>query len=679
MEHLPVLRELLLLAGVSLAVVLLFQRLRLPAVVGFIATGALIGPGAFGLIRDAGLIRAMSEIGVVLLLFTIGLEISPADLRALGRRTLIAGGLQILLTVALVAALLRAFGLHPAQALFFGMLVSLSSTAVVFRLLADRIELGSPHGRAATGVLILQDIVVIPFVLGLPLLGRWLQGPLESPRVGLGQVLGVLAFLAGVALVFFAARRAIPWVLGRASRARSREAFLFGVLLVALGSAALADWAGVSLALGSFLAGVMLSESELRPQVTAVVLPFRDTLASVFFVAIGMSLEPRTLLASPLLVAGSTVTLVAIKLVAGIAALRLAGMPWRVAAAAGFALAQVGEFSFVLVQAGAPFGLLGPSGGQAFVAGAVFSLMLTPLLVGRAPVWALALERRLGPMRAAMGRMVLEGEAAGAAGRAAPPAPQVVIAGFGLNGRNVARVLKATRLPHVIVDLDPDALRAAPEGSPVLLGDVTSAEIQKRAGVPRARVLVLALSDPSATRQACRVARSLSREVFIVVRTRYVSEIDQLYGAGANQVIPEEFETSIEIFTAVLRELHVPTNIIHAQIALLREERYSLLRGQKLPSSVVEQLDTILEAGTTDTFLLLQHSPAVGQSLGALGLLAERGARAVAVVRGGGALTDLGGDLALRVGDTLVLTGTHAEMDRAFERLSPAGTWMSPG
>jgi CPA2 family monovalent cation:H+ antiporter-2 len=205
----------------------------------------------------------------------------------------------------------------------------------------------------------------------------------------------------------------------------------------------------------------------------------------------------------------------------------------------------------------------------------------------------------------------------------------------------------------------------------VLVGDIGNALIQRQAGVPRARVVVLALSDPTATRHACRMARSLSSEVFIIVRTRYVDEIDQLYAAGANQVIPEEFETSIEIFTAVMRELHVPTNIVQAQITVLRQERYSLLRGRRLQGAILEQLPTILLERTTDTFLLLQESPAVGRSVAEVGLGAEGEARLVAIVRGGRPLTTVEEDFRLRVGDTLVVTGTHAEVDRVFERLRP--------
>ncbi len=673
MSHgIPVLGELLMLAGVSLAVVMLFRRWRLPAAVGFIVSGVLIGPGGLGLIGDEAMVRTLAEFGVVLLLFTVGLELSITDLGRIGRSAFVAGALQVLLTVGLVAGALALAGLHPARALFFGLLLALSSTALVLKLLSDRLELSAPHGRMATGILLFQDLMVIPFAVAVPWLGRWVApgaglvagpGGAHAPAPG-GGVVRSLVLLAVVVVAFAVARRAVPWLLARAAGTRSREAFVFGVVAVTLGSAWLTSWAGLSLALGAFLAGLILAGSELKSRIEADVLPFRDALSSVFFISIGLLFEPVFIMERPLLVLASTVGLVAVKVLGAVAAMRIAGVSWRVAIAGAVTLAQVGEFSFVLAEAGRPHGLLGESGGQAFYAGAVFSLMLTPFLVEHAPELALAVDRNT-PTGIA-GLRGPEHEVA------APLKSHVVIAGFGLNGRNMARVLRAVRIPHVVVDLDPAGLRlAVSEGSRALAGDIANPHIQEQAGVPEARALVLALSDPTATRHACQQARALSRHVHIIVRTRYVSEIDELHRLGANQVIPEEFETSIEIFTATLREFHVPANVIQAQIRLLRQERYSLLRGMKLPGSVVEQLDAILTQGTCDTFLLLQHSPAIGRTLAEMGLSGDAGARVVAVVRGGHATTTFDESFRLKVADTLVLAGTHGEMEDAFQRLSP--------
>jgi len=676
-HEIPVLRELILLAGASLAVVLLFRRLRLPATVGFIVTGILIGPGGFGLVRDPEMVRTLAEFGVVVLLFTVGLEFSFADLRRLGRRALAGGALQVLLTTLVVAGALVLAGRPPARALFLGMLVSLSSTALVFKLLTDRIELQAPHGRLATGVLLFQDLIAVPFLLLVPVLGYWARGePLTLDALTAGLP-GALTVVIAATAVLLLARRAVPWLLGHASRSGSREAFLFSVLLVVLGSASLASRAGGSLAIGAFLAGLMLASSELRDLIGGDLLPLRDVLASVFFVAVGMSFDPSGVIARPGLVLLSTAGLVLVKVTVATLALRAGGAPTRVSFAAALALAQVGEFSFVLAQAGRPQGLLGADASQAFFAGAVFSLLLTPFVVPLAPRWALALDRVL-PGRARRagaggGEEAPEGaEGAADGGPRRPSSGHVVIAGFGVNGQNVARVLRSVRLPHLVVDLNPDAVALGHgQGSPVMVGDIGNALVQRQAGVPRAKVLVLALSDPTATVHACRLARSLSSELFIIVRTRYVGEIDQLYGAGANQVIPEEFETSIEIFTSVMRELHVPNNVVQSQILLLRQERYSLLRGRKLQGAILEQLPTILLERTTDTFLLLQESPGVGKRPADIGLGAPGEARLVAVVRGGRPITTFEADLSFHVGDTLVVTGTHAEVDRVSDRLRP--------
>ena len=669
----PLLRELLLLSGAALLVLILTRRLRVPAAVGFILTGVLVGPGGLGLVRDAALVGTLAEFGVMFLLFTVGLGLSQDELRQMGRQATLGGLLQMLLTGVATAGVLLMLGQHPARAAFVGMLVSLSSTALVMRVLTDRLEMTAPHGRLATGVLLFQDLMVIPLAVAVPWIAGWWEGSAAAADAGAGPWLEPLARLAAVAVIFMGARRLVPWALVRALRTRSREGFLFGVVLVTIGSAYITSLLGLSLALGAFLAGLVLADTDLRSHVEAGIVSFRDALSAVFFIAIGMLFNPRTVVAYPAIVLASTLGLVLIKAGAAAVALRWAGTPWRIAFAAGVALAQIGEFSLMLAQA-APPGLLSDVGGQAFYAGAVFSMLLTPLLVGRASEWTLALDRKRSERRLA--------QAARAARHGRPsPVPKrydhVVIAGFGLNGRNVARVLRSVRLPHVVVDLDPDSLQAgAEQGSEVLLGDITRPEIQTEAGVPLARVLVLALSDPAATRHACQIARSLSESVFVIVRTRYVAEIDELHRLGANQVIPEEFETSIEIFTAALKQFHVPGNVIRAEIRMLREERYSLLRGLKLPSSVIDQLDTILAGDITDTFVLLQHSPAIGRTLADVKLApgedeAPHAARVVALVRGGVALKLLDPAERLRVGDTLVLTGSHASMEEAFQRLAP--------
>jgi CPA2 family monovalent cation:H+ antiporter-2 len=405
--------------------------------------------------------------------------------------------------------------------------------------------------------------------------------------------------------------------------------------------------------------------------VIADVLPFRDTLLSVFFVSIGMLLVPKEVLRYPGAVLAATIGMVLFKLVFAALAARVSGYPWRIAFAGGLGLAQVGEFSFVLAEVGQPVGLLPEPWNQSFLAGAVFSMMVAPWLVAHAPEWSLRVELAIRSLRP-HATMPIE--------RSQPDAPQsslqrdhVIIAGFGLNGQNLARVLRAVHIGHIVVDLAPEAIaRCALEGSPALVGNITQPEILKHLGITRARVLVLALSDPFASRHAVRLARSMNPSVFILVRTHTVGEIDGIHEAGANLVIPEEFETSIEIFSSVLREYHVPGNVVDAQVTLLRQERYSLLRGHKLPASVLDQLDAILTQGTTEAVVLLHHSPVIGMALWETQLLEAPGVTLIALVRGGHAMTTFDPQIELRVGDTLVITGDHASIDKVVERLQPA-------
>jgi len=358
------------------------------------------------------------------------------------------------------------------------------------------------------------------------------------------------------------------------------------------------------------------------------------------------------------------------KLIAASVGARISGYPWRTAFAAGLGVAHVGEFSFVLAQQGRPAGLLPAPYDQAFFAGAVFSMMITPWLVANAPAWALRLELFVRSLRPTP---TFPGTEAEETPRSKLQSDHVIIAGFGLNGQNLARVLRATHIAHIVLDMAPESIaRCNAEGSPALIGDATQDEILRHAGISRARVLVLAISDPFATRHASRMARQLAPDVFILARTRSVREIDQLYAAGANLVIPEEFETSIEIFTAVLRGYHVPTNVIEAQIVVLRQERYSILRGRKLPKAVIEQLDVVLTQGTTEAVVLLHHSPAVGRTLGETGLLVpESKVQLVALIRASRPLKTLDPGELLRVGDTLVVTGTHGEIDKVMDGLAP--------
>jgi CPA2 family monovalent cation:H+ antiporter-2 len=652
-HEIPVLRELILLAGASLAVVLLFRRLRLPATIGFIVTGILIGPGAFALVHDPAVVSTLAEFGVVVLLFTVGLEFSFADLRRLGRRALVGGALQVLLTVAVVAAALVATGRHPARALFVGMLVSLSSTAVVLKLLTDRIELRSPHGRVATAVLLFQDLAAVVFLLAVTPLGRWAAGRgLGAAELAAGLPRAAL-LLAAAAAALLLGRRAVPWLLGRASRAGSREIFLFGVLLVVLGSASLASRLGSSLAVGAFLAGLVLAGSELRDLIGGELLPLRDVLASVFFIAVGMSLDPATVLARPGLVALSTAGLVLAKLGLAYVALRAGGVSGRVACAAALTLAQVGEFSFVLLAAGAPLALVTPSQYQLTLAATVVSMLLAPFLIAQ----AVPIAERLG---AWAGRVPLSLPTAELPAMAALT-DHVIVVGYGLNGRNLVRALRAASIPYVVLEQNAQSVRRGrDDGEPIFFGDGTHPEVLERVGVHRARVVVFAIAAVGDERRGVAVARRLAPQAHLVVRTRYVREIEELQKLGANEVVPEEFETSLEMFSRVLRRYGVPSSAIRAEVEAARRDHYEMFRGRERPYAG-HLTDLALSLGVrigVETVHVEAGAPAVGGNPRTLQIRSTTGCNVVAVIRGKDVIYEPSPDFGFRPDDVVVLVGT---------------------
>jgi len=654
-----VLQDLVLLLAAAVLVIYISHRIKLPPVVGFLLTGILIGPGGFSLIRDHEAIDTLAEIGVVMLLFMIGLEFTLDRLKRIRRNFWLGGSLQVLLTIASAALLFGLAGVKIREAVFFGFLVSLSSTAVVLKSLADRDETDSPQGRIALGILIFQDLAIVPMIALVPVLSN---AGAAAPAPG-AVLLRFLLSGAAIVVVFVVGRTAMPRLLRAIVSTRIREIFLLASLFLCLGTAWLTSSLGLSLALGAFLAGVIISESEYSHQVVSDILPFKDVFNSLFFISIGMLLHTDVLWRSAPTVAGLVLAILGLKIAAGFLTVRILGYGGRISFVAALSLAQIGEFSFVLAGVGRANGLLPENAFQIFLSSSILTLLLTPLLLRSAPGLALWVERVFRWKRRASDRDV----------EAAPRCVNhVIVAGFGLNGRNLAHVLQEAGIAYVILDLNPETYRNAVEvKEPIIFGDVSSPTILREAGIGTARGIVFAISDPATTRRGVKAARALGNEgLFIIVRTRYASEIDELYRLGADDVIPEEFETSIEIFTRVLGKFHIPRNIIDAQIKVLRGECYGVLRGTcELIKPTVERIADFLSAGTAETFYITQGAWPSGKRLKDIGLRTKTGATVIAVVRGDDSFTSPGADFKIEAGDTLVLVANHRDMDRSFAYL----------
>lgn len=655
--------DLLIILLASVPVAFLCVRLKLPLIAGFMVAGMAIGPYGLGLIKDTSAIEVLAEIGVMLLLFTIGLEFSPARLKEMRRNVLIGGGLQVTITIAAVTLIAFLLGRAWNQALFFGFLIALSSTAIVLKSYVERNEVDSPHGRVSIGILIFQDLSILVMLLLIPLIGN--AGDMTLAEALKQLAISVIAMAAIVAVSWFL----IPPLLSRIVSLRSPEVFLLTVVFLLLAFSWVTSHLGMSLALGAFIAGVVIANSDYSHQSETEVLPFRDVFNGIFFVSIGLLLSLATLFENIAFVAVLVVSLMLLKAAVVWLVVRILGNPQRVAVVAALGLAQIGEFSFVLAKAGQGAGLLPDADYQSFLAASVISMLATPFLIAWAPTIGFAMQRMLSDG----GRSGLENCEDDIHMTSSGGLTQhVIIVGYGLNGRNLARVLRTVGVPYTILDLQADVVKKAKaDGEKINFGDATRRDVLIHAGIDRAWVLVLALSDPPAARRAVRQARQCNPNLHIIVRTRYTSEITELTGLCANEVIPEEFETSIEIFARVLHRFGLPRPTIEEQIARVRRQKYQMLRSPSIPDAAPGKLDTVLQQLITDTARVEANSPVIGKSLGELDLRGKTGATVLAVVHQDRTNVSPGANYILCEGDTLLLSGSAAKIEKAIEMIRP--------
>lgn len=629
--------DLVVVFGLGLVVVLLFTRLRLPPLVGFLATGVLVGPGGLALVRNEHRVEILAEVGIVVLLFTIGVELSLRQVARIARIVFLGGTLQVLVTGGLATGVALFLGLPRGAAVLTGFIVALSSTAIVMRSLTDRGETLSPHGRVSLGILIFQDLAIVPMMMAVPFLAGRAEGD-AGIALTLATAVGMLA------AVLVAARWALPRLLRVVVATRSNELFLFCIIVVVLGTAWITSWAGLSLALGAFLAGLLVSESEYSQHALGTVLPFRNAFSSLFFVSVGMLLDVKFLAGAPLTVLGLTAAILAGKGLVAAGVARLLGYPPRVALLVGFLLPQVGEFSFLLIHAGGSAGLVDDALRQLLLAATVLSMAMTPLIAAAAPGLARRLAQSTTP---------------------APPEASaelrdhVIIVGYGLNGKNVARALRHAGMAYLVLELNPDTVRTLRrEGTPVLYGDATHPETLLHAGAARARVLVLTVPHAAATREIVTVAKHLNPALHVIVRTRLVEEVEELLRMGADEVVPEEFETSIEIFGRVLRRYLVPRDVVDRITRETRQEGYEMLRAAREQHRPVDGLRRLLADVELEVFRVGEESALRGQTLAETNLRQVTGALILAIHRDHMTTANPPADWRLDLNDVALVLGT---------------------
>jgi monovalent cation:H+ antiporter-2, CPA2 family len=601
-------------------------------------------------------IEVLAEIGVALLLFTIGLEFSLRSIIDMKRLVFLGGGLQVGVSILLMTAIALAAGRPVRQAIFFSFLFALSSTAIVLKTYMDRAEIDAPHGRAGVGILLFQDLSIVPMMLMIPILGG--REGASAGRIAL--TLGMA--LAAIAVIVFAARTVVPYLLYHIVRLRSPEVFIISIVVLSLGTSWLTAQFGLSLALGAFIAGMVLSESEYSHQIVADILPFRDVFNSLFFISIGMLLSLSALASDIQGVLVWVGVVIVGKTLLVLAVVRLLGYSLRVSTMTALGLAQIGEFSFILAKTGLPEGLLAEVDYQRFLAASILSMIATPFLIKAAPRIGYALQSVFGPSS------LLEPTMHDVTSADHDVRGHVVIVGYGLNGRNLAKVLQRTSVPYVVLELNAEAVRnAQAEGENVVYGDATRREVLHHVGLEHARILVLAISDPVATRHTLWLARQMNPDIHIIVRTRYMSEMGDLHELGADEVIPEEFETSIEIFSRVLREYGIGRHVIQRQVSGIRSEGYEMLRTPSLPVVDMAEITRALGNASTETFIVPSDSPAIGKTIGELRLRTKTGVSIVAIIHEGNAEINPGPETYIRADDVLVLLGSPEKVDLAIE------------
>jgi len=653
--HADLLRDLIILYGMAMLIAWLMRKLRQPVVVGYLLTGMVAGPYGLRLISDPAAVELLAEVGVALLLFTIGLELSVGKLVRMRQAVLGAGSLQLAATVVAALGLLMARGFGARAGLFWGFLVAASSTAIVLKLLQERGELETVHGSLILGILLFQDLCVVPMMALVPALAA--PGAVQAAEV----LLALVKSLALVGAILVGARLLFPRLLRAVVLVRSRELFVIATIFFALGTAWGASQLGLSLALGAFLAGVVLSESEYGHQVMAEILPFRDSFASLFFIAVGMLIELGFVASQGKIVSAVAVALVVGKLVTAAGAVAVLGFPLRLAALVALALAQVGEFSFVLLREGSRLGLVSNERYQLFLAAAVLTMLAAPALIAVGPRAAHWLGQK-GARRHS---------------RLAPDAQteqlrdHVIVCGYGLNGRRLARLLAENHLPYVVVDMNPRVVRRArAEGEPIYFGDVSNPQILRLVGATHARAIIFAVSDPGVLARAVSHARLRNPDLHIIARTKRIAEAHELRLAGATDVVAEELEAWMEIAVRVLRLYGMSREAVAQQLARMREGDYDMQRILTIPGQPLRHLAHLLPEVDIELFVVAPGAPLAGLELRELDLRAHTGASVLAVLRGAQVVHNPRAEFRFEEGDQVILIGSREQLDAAYRLLS---------
>ena len=642
MLELAEINDLVLLFLLSIIVSLVCNKVKLTPTVGFLLTGFLCGPSVMNVITDQESISTIADLGVAMLLFTIGMELSGEALNRLKKPVFLGGSLQIGCTVGAVAVLMHFQGAAWTQGIIWGCLVAMSSSAIVLQILQQKGLTSTPMGRLSLAILVFQDIMVAPMVLCIPLLAGTLQVGGWEMLTAVGKVVLILG--AVLTLCYFGLNRLMEAVV----RTRSREVLLLTTLGLCFGMAVLTHRLGLSLSLGAFLAGLMLARSQYSMSVIAGILPYRDVFMCLFFMSVGMMLNLNFLSSHFLLTIVNALLFILIKTLLTLPAVLIQRFPLRTSIITGLSLAQVGEFSFVLAALAVSNGVFTQEAYQGFLAVSVLTMMVTPMLINWAPRIADLLTRW-------QRRIPTEEEAQ--ADDSCPLQDHLIIVGFGISGKHLARVAKESGISYNILEMNPETVTRYRGKEPIMHGDATQPIILEHLGIAKARVMAIIISDPSAVRAITLEARRMNPNIYIVARTRFVTEVAPLRRLGANSVIAEEFETSIEVFNQVLTQYLIPRQDIDAYTARVRQDNYRMIRKAAATTTDLDETVHQLPDMGVQALRLDAGSPLCDRSLVESDLRKRYGVTLVAAHRDKQTIASPGPEFVMRAGDLLYFFG----------------------
>lgn len=656
--HLPLLQDMLVLLGFSVVIVFVLQRLKLPSIIGFLLTGVIIGPYGLSLINAVEEVEVLSEIGVILLLFVIGMELSIKQLISIKKTVFVGGFFQVGVTV-LVAGFVYYFIGNPwNEAVFIGFLFSLSSTAIVLKTLQDRQEISTPHARNALAILIFQDIIVVPMMLVTPLIAG------ESDNIWFSIFSLLIKTLVVLLITFVSAKYIVPKLMHAVAKTNSKELFLLVTITICFAVAFLTSEAGLSLALGAFIAGLIISESEYSHQATSIILPFRELFTSFFFVSVGMLLNLSFFMQHIPIILLLLLIVFIVKTVIAAMAVAILKYPKRTVLLTGLSLFQVGEFAFILSKVGIEYKLLTAETNQYFLSVSIVSMLLTPFVIifsEKIVNRFFGISKKLGIQSKTASNSVEETIVTDNLEN------HLVIIGYGVNGSNLAKAATSSNIPFVVIELNAETVkREKAKGLPIIFGDATLDHILEIVHLENARAAVIAISDNQATKAIVKNIRTHSDSLYLVVRTRFIKETSELFALGADEVIPEEFETSVQIFTHVLHNFLVPEDDIHHIVEKVRADNYQLFKGElKQPKSF--KPSNLANFNITCVSMSSDSNHFLGKPLHQLNLRASHGINVLGIQRRNQLMQNIQPDDVLKQGDKVYIQGKQSNIEQFYQ------------